>query len=198
MSNADKFSYDIAIVGMAGRFPGASNIDEFWQNLRRGTESITFFTDEELLRSGVEPALLSEVNYVKAGAVIESVEYFDAAFFNFTPREAETMDPQHRLFLEHSWQAFETAGYDPGRCSGRVGVFAGESLNSYLLHNLISHRELIDSVGLFQVMIGNDRDHLTTLTAYKLNLQGPCVSVQTACSTSLSGSPSGLSEPAQS
>ena len=185
MSNPDKFSYDIAVIGMAGRFPGASNVEEFWQNLRRGAESITFFTDEELLRSGVEPALLSEANYVKAGAVIEDVEYFDATFFNFTPREAETIDPQHRLFLEHAWQALETAGYDPGRCAGRVGVFAGESINSYLLHNLLSHRELIDSVGLFQVMIGNDRDHLTTLTAYKLNLQGPCVSVQTACSTSL-------------
>lgn len=185
MSNEDRFGYDIALIGMAGRFPGASNVGEFWENLLRGRESITFFTDEELLRAGVEPALLTEANYVKAGAVIEDVEYFDASFFNFTPREAETTDPQHRFFLEHAWEALETAGYDPGKFSGRIGVFAGESLNSYLLHNLLPQRELIESIGHFQVLIGNDRDHLTTLTAYKLNLQGPCVSVQTACSTSL-------------
>lgn len=185
MSNADDFSYDIAIIGMAGRFPGGRNVEEFWQNLLRGVESITFFSDEELLGAGVEPALLGEANYVKAGAVIEDVERFDASFFNFTPREAEMMDPQHRLFLEHAWQALEVAGYDAENYSGRVGVFAGESVNTYLLHNLLPQRELIERVGLFQTIIGNDRDHLTTHTAYKLNLKGPCVNVQTACSTSL-------------
>ncbi|MGA9994163.1 MAG: beta-ketoacyl synthase N-terminal-like domain-containing protein [Pyrinomonadaceae bacterium] len=185
MSNADNFSYDIAIIGMAGRFPGARNIDEFWQNLLGGVESITFFSDEELLRAGVEPALLGEANYVKAGAVIEDAEQFDASFFNFTPREAEMMDPQHRLFLEHAWQALEVAGYEAAKYSGRVGVFAGESVNTYLLYNLLPQRELIERVGLFQTLIGNDRDHLTTHTAYKLNLKGPCVNVQTACSTSL-------------
>jgi acyl transferase domain-containing protein len=185
MSNADNFSYDIAIIGMAGQFPGARNLEEFWQNLLHGVESVTFFSDEELLRAGVEPELLGEANYVKAGAVIEDVEHFDASFFNLTPREAEMMDPQHRLFLEHAWQALEVAGYEAEKYSGRIGVFAGESVNTYLLHNLLPQRELIERVGLFQTLIGNDRDHLTTQTAYKLNLKGPCVNVQTACSTSL-------------
>jgi acyl transferase domain-containing protein len=185
MSGVDKFNYDIAVIGMAGRFPGAQNVEGFWQNLRRGVESITFFTDEELLKAGVEPALLSDANYVKAGAIIEEIELFDASFFNFTPREAEMMDPQHRLFLEHAWQAMETAGYEAEKYPGRVGVFAGESVNTYLLHNLLPQRELIESVGVFQTLIGNDRDHLTTQVAYKLNLKGPCVNVQTACSTSL-------------
>jgi acyl transferase domain-containing protein len=182
---SEEFSYDIAIISMAGRFPGAANVEEFWQNLLRGNEAITFFSDEELLRNGVDSALLNDPNYVKAGAVIENAEYFDAPFFNMTRREAETTDPQHRLFLEHAWAALETAGYDAEKYQGRIGVFAGESFNSYLVHNLIPSRELIESIGAFQVLIGNDRDHLTTTTAYKLNLQGPCVSVQTACSTSL-------------
>jgi acyl transferase domain-containing protein len=185
MSSADKFNYDIAVIGMAGRFPGARNLDEFWQNLLRGVESVTFFSDEELLRAGVEPALLDEADYVKAGAVIEDAELFDASFFNLTPREAEMMDPQHRLFLEHAWQALEVAGYESEKYAGRIGVFAGESVNTYLLSNLLPRRELIESVGVFQTLIGNDRDHLTTQTAYKLNLKGPCVNVQTACSTSL-------------
>ncbi len=185
MSSADTFSYDIAIIGMSGRFPGARNVEEFWQNLRGGVESITFFSDEELLQRGVEAALLSDASYVKAGAVIEDAELFDASFFNFTPREAEMMDPQHRLFLEHAWQALETAGYEAEKYAGRIGVFAGESVNSYLLHNLLPQRELIESVGVFQTLIGNDRDHLATQTAYKLNLKGPCLNIQTACSTSL-------------
>jgi acyl transferase domain-containing protein len=185
MSSADAFSYDIAIIGMAGRFPGARNVEEFWQNLRDGVESISFFSDEELLARGVEPALLQDANYVKAGAVIEDAELFDASFFNFTPREAEMMDPQHRLFLEHAWQALEQAGYEAEKYAGRIGVFAGESVNSYLLHNLLPQRELIESVGVFQTLIGNDRDHLATQTAYKLNLKGPCLNIQTACSTSL-------------
>ena len=185
MSKTEEFSYDIAIISMAGRFPGAADVDQFWQNLVNGSEAITFFSDEELLRNGVESTLVADPNYVKAGAVIDNAEYFDASFFNLTRREAETTDPQHRLFLEHAWAALETAGYDAEKYPGRIGVFAGESFNSYLVHNLIPSRDLIDSVGAFQVLIGNDRDHLTTTTAYKLNLQGPCVSVQTACSTSL-------------
>jgi acyl transferase domain-containing protein len=185
MSSADAFSYDIAVIGMAGRFPGARGVEELWRNLRGGVESVSFFSDEELLRRGVEPALLGDANYVKAGAVVEDAELFDATFFNFTPREAEMMDPQHRLFIEHAWQALETAGYDAEKYAGRVGVFAGESVNSYLLHNLLPRRELIESVGVFQTLIGNDRDHLATQTAYKLNLKGPCLNIQTACSTSL-------------
>src|ERR1041384_1435324 len=185
MSNAEEFNYDIAIISMAGRFPGAANVGEFWPNLLHGNEAISFFSDEELLRNGVDSALLNDPNYVKAGAVIDNAEYFDAPFFNLTRREAETTDPQHRLFLEHAWEALETAGYDAEKYPGRIGVFAGESFNSYLVHNLIPSCELIESIGAFQVLIGNDRDHLTTTTASKLKFQGPCVSVQTACSTSL-------------
>ncbi|HYY98620.1 MAG TPA: type I polyketide synthase, partial [Pyrinomonadaceae bacterium] len=185
MSSADDFSYDIAVVGMAGRFPGAPGVEELWRNLRDGVESVSFFSDEELLRRGVEPSLVGDPDYVRAGAVVEGAELFDAPFFNFTPREAEMMDPQHRLFLEHAWQALEAAGYDAEKYAGRVGVFAGESVNSYLLHNLLPRRELIESVGVFQTLIGNDRDHLATQTAYKLNLKGPCLNIQTACSTSL-------------
>ena len=140
MSDAEKFSYDIAVIGMAGQFPGAKNVEEFWRNLRDGVESVSFFSDEELLRAGVEASQLGEANYVKAGAVIEDIEYFDASFFGFTPREAEMMDPQHRLFLEHAWKALETAGYAAEKYLGRVGVFAGESFNSYLLNNLLPQR----------------------------------------------------------
>ncbi len=185
MSGADTFSYDIAVIGMAGRFPGARNVEEFWRNLREGVESVSFFSDEELLGRGVSAESLSDADYVKAGAVVEDAEQFDAPFFNFTPREAEMTDPQHRLFLEHAWQALETAGYDAEKYAGRIGVFAGESVNSYLLHNLLPQRELIESVGVFQTLIGNDRDHLATQTAYRLNLKGPCLNIQTACSTSL-------------
>ena len=185
MSDADKFSYDVAVVGMAGRFPGAKNVEEFWRNLVGGVESVSFFSDEELLRAGVEAELSGEANYVKAGAVLEDPEYFDAAFFGLTPREAEMMDPQHRLFLEEAWGALESAGYAAEKYPGRIGVFAGESFNSYLYNNLAARRELVEAVGTFQTLIGNDRDHLTTQAAYRMNLKGPCVSVQTACSTSL-------------
>jgi len=175
---------EIAVIGMAGRFPGARNLDQFWQNLCDGVESIRFFTDEELLAKGVAAELLDDPNYVKAEAVLDDIEMFDASFFDFTPREASLIDPQHRLFLEHAWEALENAGYAAER-SQRTGVFAGESLNSYLLSNLYPNRALIESAGGFQVVINNDRDYLATHIAYKLNLTGPALSVQTACSTSL-------------
>ena len=102
---------EIAVIGMAGRFPGARNLDQFWQNLCDGVESIRFFTDEELLAKGVEARLLDDPNYVKAEAILDDIEMFDASFFDFTPREASLIDPQHRLFLEHAWEALENAGY---------------------------------------------------------------------------------------
>ncbi len=185
MSETDSTGMELAVVGMAGRFPGAKNLEEFWRNLCEGRESITFFSDEELLQKGLEASLLRDPNYVKAEAVLEDIEQFDAAFFGFTPREAEMMDPQHRLFLEEAWKALEHAGYDSLKYAGRVGVFAGESLNSYLLSNLYPNRELMETVGGFQTIIGNDRDYLATQVSYKLNLKGPGITVQTACSTSL-------------
>jgi amino acid adenylation domain-containing protein len=174
----------VAVVGMAGRFPGAASVDAFWRNLREGIESVTFFADEELLAAGVEPALLADPNYVKARAILDGVELFDAAFFGYTPREAAILDPQQRLFLEVAWAALENAGYEPGGCDGAVGVFAGAGMNTYLGH-LVSHPDLLASVGGFQAMIANDKDFLPTRVSYKLNLKGPSFNVQTACSTSL-------------
>jgi acyl transferase domain-containing protein/NAD(P)-dependent dehydrogenase (short-subunit alcohol dehydrogenase family)/ubiquinone/menaquinone biosynthesis C-methylase UbiE/acyl carrier protein len=176
---------DIAIIGMSCRFPGARDVDEFWLILRDGRECITFFTDEEILACGVDPALLNNPNYVRAGAVLPDIERFDASFFGFTPREAEIMDVQQRLFLECAWEAMESAGYDSETGSGSCGVFAGTGLNTYLLNNLCSNRNLLESVNSFGVMLANDKDFLPTRVSYKLNLKGPSINVQTACSTSL-------------
>ena len=175
----------IAIIGMAGRFPGAKNIDEFWQNLSNGVESISFFTDEELVASGIDPALLNNSNYVRARGVLSDIEMFDASFFNFAPQEAEVTDPQHRLFLEYAWEALESAGYDSETYDGRIGVYAGVGLNSYLLQNLSSNRQLSGSAEVYQLQIGNDKDFVPTRVSFKLNLTGPSVNVNTACSTSL-------------
>jgi acyl transferase domain-containing protein len=176
---------EIAIIGMAGNFPGAKNVDSFWQNLRDGLESISFFTDEELVSTGTDPAILNDTRYVKANSVLEDIELFDAAFFGFTPREAEITDPQHRLFLECVWQALESAGYDSETYTGQIGLYAGVAISSYLFLNLYPNREFMESVDLFQTLIGNDKDHLPTQISYKLNLKGPSVNVQTTCSTSL-------------
>jgi acyl transferase domain-containing protein/acyl carrier protein len=173
----------IAIIGMSGRFPGAKNIEEFWQNLRDGVESISVFTNEELTDAGIAPGLLDNPNHVKAGAVLEDVEYFDASFFGFNPKEAEMTDPQHRIFLECAWEALENAGYDTQRGESRIGIYAGASLNNYLSFNL--NRDQIGSADSFQKLIGNDKDFLTTRVSYKFNLKGPSLTVQTACSTSL-------------
>ncbi|BAZ20907.1 beta-ketoacyl synthase [Kalymmatonema gypsitolerans NIES-4073] len=173
----------IAIIGMAGRFPGANSIEEFWHNLRDGVESISNFTDEELISSGIDPAVLSDPNYVKVGGVVKDVDLFDASFFGFNHREAETTDPQHRLFLECAWEALENAGYDSTRCESRIGVYAGAGLNNYLSFDLT--RDRIGSASCYQTLIGNDKDFLTTRVSYKLNLKGPSFTVQTACSTSL-------------
>jgi len=175
----------IAIIGMAGRFPGANNIAEYWRNLRDGVESIKYFTEEELQKDGVEASRLGSPNYVKAKGAIENGDMFDAAFFGFTPREAEIMDPQHRLFMECVWTALEDAGYDPETYNGAIGLYGGEGMNSYLLLNLMSNRDLLDSVGLLQASVQNRSDHLTTHVAYELNLKGPSLTIQTACSTSL-------------
>ncbi len=175
---------EIAIISIAGRFPGAKNVEEFWQNLQKGVESIFFFSDEELLSSGIEKAVLTDPNYVKARAVLEDVELFDASFFAFNPREAEVTDPQQRLFLECAWQAIENAGYNCETYEKPIGVYAGTSINSYFF-NLYSNKNLINSVDSFQLLIGSDKDFLTTRVSYKLNLEGPSYTVQTACSTSL-------------
>lgn len=188
MSELDKVdSLDgIAIIGMSGRFPGAKDIDNFWHNLRDGVESVSFFSAEQLQFSGIDPALLSNPNYVKAKAVLEDIEWFDASFFGFNPKEAEITDPQHRLFLECAWSALENAGYNSEKYAGSISVYGGASgINTYLLNNLYSNSELKELVGDYQLFIANDKDFLTTRVSYKLNLKGPSITVQTACSTSL-------------
>jgi acyl transferase domain-containing protein/acyl carrier protein len=178
-------AHGIAIVGMSGRFPGARSLAEFWRNLRDGVESISFFTAEELVAEGIEPAVAEDPAYVRAKGVIEGVEMFDAAFFGFTPREAALMDPQHRLLLECAWEALEDAGCDPARFPGRAAVYVGSGTSSYLFSNLLPNRAELESVGALQALILNDRDFVATRLSYKLNLRGPSVVVQTACSTSL-------------
>nr|QEO74516.1 Beta-ketoacyl synthase [uncultured bacterium] len=175
---------EIAIIGMAGRFPGAANIGEFWQNVSGGVESITFFTDEEAIAAGADPSLVAAPTYVKAGALLEGIELFDATFFGYSHREAELIDPQQRIFLECAHEALEHSGYGADERGGRVGVYAGSGLNTYLL-NLASSRALLEAFGPIQVLIANDKDFLATRVSYKLNLEGPSLSVQTACSTSL-------------
>jgi acyl transferase domain-containing protein len=175
----------VAVIGMAGRFPGASSLEQFWQNLRDGIESITTFTNAELLRAGENPALLFSPGYVKASATLEGIDLFDADFFGFTPREAEVTDPQHRIFLECAWEALENAGYDADRYGGRIGVFAGAGLHCYYQHNLASHPALMERLGELPEFIAVEKDFLSTRVSYRLNLKGPSISLQTACSTSL-------------
>ncbi|PSF37402.1 polyketide synthase [Aphanothece hegewaldii CCALA 016] len=175
---------EIAIIGMAGRFPGAKNLDEFWYNLQQGIESIHVFSDEELRKSGVDEALISHPQYIKAGGFLDGIDLFDAAFFGFNPREAEIIDPQHRLFLECAWEALENAGYDSENTSGTVGVYAGTAMNGYLF-NLYTNATIRNSVNPYQLFLASDKDFLTTRVSYKLNLEGPSVDIQTACSTSL-------------
>jgi phthiocerol/phenolphthiocerol synthesis type-I polyketide synthase E len=174
----------IAIIGMVCRFPDAKTTDEFWTNLVNGKESISCFSDDELLAAGLNPSALTAPNYVRARAVIDDIDLFDASFFGFSPREAEATDPQQRIFLECAHQALESAGYNPMTYSGPIGVYAGVTTSNYFLH-FYSQSDLPDQVGSFQGEIGNDKDFLSTRVSYKLNLKGPSINVNTACSTSL-------------
>ncbi|HET8845325.1 MAG TPA: beta-ketoacyl synthase N-terminal-like domain-containing protein, partial [Ktedonobacteraceae bacterium] len=174
----------IAVVSMAGRFPGAGNIEQFWENLREGVESISFFTPEELREAGVPAEVLADPNYVRARPILQEVEQFDAGFFGYSPREAELMDPQHRLFLESSWEVLERGGYDPQSYEGLIGVFGGANISTYLL-GMAAHSDVLESVDDYSLVISNDKDSLATGVSYKLNLRGPSIAVQTFCSTSL-------------
>ena len=182
---------DIAVIGLAGRFPGAANSAAFWRNLTAGVESITHFTPEELAAAGVSAELLANPFYVRARPVLEDFDKFDAEFFGINPREAELMDPQHRLFLETAWEALEDAGYDTKRYDGAIGVYGGQSFSTYLLANLCTNRERnegllnYNSPGSYQTLLGNDKDFLATRVSYKLNLRGPSMTLGTACSGSL-------------
>lgn len=174
----------VAIVGMVGRFPGARTVNEFWENLCAGKESTTFFQADELDPS-IDQQLIQDPSYVKARGTILGGETFDAAFFGINPREAEVMDPQSRVFLELAYEALENAGYESESYNGLIGLYAGCGQNTYFANHICGRREIIDRVGDFQTMLANEKDFLTTRAAYKLNLKGPAVSINTACSTSL-------------
>lgn len=174
----------IAIIGMAGRFPGAGDIESFWSNLCQGKEAITFFTREEMRESGVPEATINDPNYVGARGYLADADKFDAAFFGYSAREAEIMDPQQRLLLECASELFDRAGYDPERYPGMIGVYAGSSMNTYLA-SLQAQYDISSLVSGLSRVLGSAQDFLTTRVSYKLNLRGPSVNVQTACSTSL-------------
>ncbi|HEY2391552.1 MAG TPA: beta-ketoacyl synthase N-terminal-like domain-containing protein [Candidatus Angelobacter sp.] len=175
----------IAIIGMTGRFPQAPTLQRFWENLRQGVESTSFFSDQELEQAGISPELLRHPNYVKANSVLEDADLFDASFFGYSPREAELTDPQIRLFLECAWEVLESAGWDPEKFSGMIGVYAGMSFSSYMWQFAGDDSEA-DSVSGFRTLVGGaEKDHLATTISYRLNLRGPSFNIQTACSTSL-------------
>jgi amino acid adenylation domain-containing protein len=183
----DKFISDddqLAIIGMAIRAPGADTIDEFWNNLVNGVESIRHLTDDELLAAGVPVEKFRQKDYVKVYAGMNDIESFDAAFFGISTREAQLMDPQHRAILECAYSALEHAGYAPDEKGMKVGVFSGVARDGYLTNNIGSHPELLAQTGDYSLMTGNEKDYPSTRVAYKLNLRGPALNIQTACSSS--------------
>jgi phthiocerol/phenolphthiocerol synthesis type-I polyketide synthase E len=175
---------EIAIVGMAGRFPGCADLDTFWRNLRDGVELIRFPSEQELLERGVDPALVRDPTFVRAASSLEGMEEFDAAFFGILPREAQLLDPQHRLLLECAWEALEDAGYDTERVSKPIGLYAGVAMNGYLIFHLVNN-PAVASAGYVAVQLASDKDYMPTRISYKLDLRGPSCLIQAACSTSL-------------
>ncbi|PCK01491.1 MAG: hypothetical protein COA42_23000, partial [Alteromonadaceae bacterium] len=175
----------IAVIGFSGRFPGANNVDEFWQNLREGIDSLQTLSDEYLLQQGVSPELIQHPDYVKAARMLDGYDLFDADFFGYTPKEAEVIDPQQRLFLEGAWSGIEHAGYDVQHLNVPVGVFAGVGSNSYMLNNILPNPEIAEALGGYQLTLRGEKDFIASRTAYKLGLKGPALAIQTACSTSL-------------
>jgi amino acid adenylation domain-containing protein len=175
---------EIAVIGMAGRFPGANTINELWELLRHGKETISFFSSEDL-DPAIPDSIKNDRDYVPARGVVNHANRFDAAFFGINEKLADLMDPQQRLFLEISWEALESAGCLPSVYSGSIGVFAGTGNNSYYLNNVLTNPEMVDTMGAFQVMTLNEKDYISSRTAFTMNLKGPAVSVQAACTTSL-------------
>ncbi|WP_260862531.1 type I polyketide synthase [Bacillus pumilus] len=182
VKNTSQEHTDIAIVGMAGRFPGASSLEDFWQRLVNGEEMIHFFTEEELKKAGLDASVYQHPNFIGAKGRLQEIEGFDADFFNYSAREAELMDPQFRLLHECAWEALEDAGCDPDRMAGKIGVYTGTSPNLEWLTRFAHQMEATEQ---FSAMLLNDREFFSTQLSYKLNLHGPSVTMQTACSTSL-------------
>ncbi len=175
----------IAVIGMAGRFPGAADVEAFWDMLVAEQEGIRRFSPEECRAAGVPGDILADPNYVAAGGILDDAEAFDPAVFGLGPRDALVLDPQHRVFLECAWHALEDAGYAPGRADAPIGLFGGSGYNTWLREVLVPAGESLHGSGGFHLVTGNDKDFLTTQAAYRLNLKGPAVTIQTACSTSL-------------
>lgn len=181
----------IAVVGMAARLPGANSVSAFWDNLRRGEESITTLSPEALSAAGIDDDVLGNPAYVRRAPLLDGVDEFDSDFFGFSPQAARTTDPQHRLFLQSAWHALEDAGYDPARFDGSIGVYGTSSASGYLMYNLLSHRNLDTIMGqganidLISLSFQNDKDFLATRVSHQFNLRGPSIAVQTACSSSL-------------
>jgi acyl transferase domain-containing protein/acyl carrier protein len=182
MTESD-YASAIAIIGMSGRFPGAGTVNELWQNLVDQIPGIREFTDEELVAAGIEPGELADPKYVRIGGSVSDTDRFDASVFGINPREAETMDPQHRLFLECSWEALESSGYCPTEMPGQVGIFAGCGFPDYIVRNM--EHLAGEPGGALLLAVGNERDSLASLVSYKLGLRGPAIGVQTFCSTSM-------------
>ncbi|PHM38769.1 type I polyketide synthase [Xenorhabdus innexi] len=176
--------FEIAIIGMAGKFPGAEDIDQFWQNIAAGVESVRTLSDAELDEAGISMEARSRADFIRNVSVLEHPEDFDAEFFGYSPREAEAIDPQQRLFLETSWLALENAGYAPEKFHGTIGVYASSSGSSYLLHYLLNHPAVIRQ-NLLDMLFGNNNDLLSTRVSYKLNLKGPSFTIGSACSSSM-------------
>jgi acyl transferase domain-containing protein/thioesterase domain-containing protein/NADP-dependent 3-hydroxy acid dehydrogenase YdfG len=186
MAEQENYGNDVAIVGIATRLPGAPDARAYWANLVRGIESIRTYDDEALIAAGESRERLRDPRYVRAGAPLDGMELFDGEFFGFSPKDSAILDPQHRHFFEVCWEALESAGHPPERFEGPIGVWAGCGMGSYLYFNLCSNRELVRDVGMFLLRhTGNDKDFLATRVSYLLDLHGPAVGVQTACSTSL-------------
>lgn len=175
----------IAIIGISGRFPGCRSLDEFWRLVRDGVDVLRTFSDAEMETAGVPKSLRENPHFVGCGTALEESEWFDEGFFGMTPREAQIVDPQHRIFLECAWEALENAGYAPASLEIPVGVYAGATMNTYLIAKILGDPQLMESMGPYQLMLGNDKDFLCTRVSYKLNLRGPSMTIQTACSTSL-------------
>ena len=184
MKNSDSIKNRVAIVGFDCRLPGADSVDEFWENLLAEKDSINEFTEEQLLSSGVSPKTFNNPNYVRKRGIVEGPDQFDAEFFNFTPREAELLDPQHRIFLECAWHALEDSGIDPFNTDRKIAVFGGTG-SPYHFVNTMTNKGVQKIASGTAIVTSNDKDYLTTRVSYKLNLTGPSINMQSACSTSM-------------
>jgi len=185
MDDLEELENAIAVIGLSGRFPGANNTESFWKNLSSGIDSISKFSDSWLTKNNIPENEIKNPAYVKSRGILENIEYFDADFFGFSPKEAEITDPQHRLFLELAWDALENSGYCSEKYPGSIGVYGSCGSNSYFINNIYPNHDIREQLSEQILYIGNERDFLSTRTSYKLNLKGPSLNVQTACSSSL-------------